>query len=191
MNTRHTSARLARHWFCGAVLFLGTAALHASDITVADAHTYVANDMLMVDADAAFDFSEDAIDAVNSGIPLTIELDVRISRPRKYWLDAEVYSTKRTFTIEHHALTEQFVLTDQVTGERRIQSSLERAVADLGRIRKLPVVEVSELNDAASCEVSLRLRLDIESLPGPLIPLAYVSPGWHMSSGWHRWQTNL
>ena len=38
-------------------------------------------------------------------------------------------------------------------------------------------------------EVALRLRLAIRSLPGPLIPVAYISPGWHMSSGWFRWQT--
>lgn len=182
---------LLRRWLAGAFLLMGVTTLQASDITVAGAHTYVANNILMVDADASFNFSNDAIEAVNSGIPLTIELDVRISRPRKYWWNAAIFSAHRAYSIEHHALSEQFVLTDRVTGERRIHSSLELAIADLGRIRNLPVVELSELEDAASCEVGLRLRLDIESLPGPLIPLAYVSPGWHMSSGWHRWQTNL
>ena len=29
-----------------------------------------------------------------------------------------------------------------------------------------------------------------DALPAPMVPLAYVSPGWHMSSGWYRWKTD-
>ena len=73
---------------------------------------------------------------------------------------------------------------------RRLHSSLELAIDDLGRIRNLPIAETSQLGSEQNLEVAMRLRLAIRSLPGPLIPVAYISPGWHMSSGWFRWQTH-
>ena len=162
----------------------------ARDITVESAHDKIVNDMFLIDIDAKFAFSDDAIKAINSGIPLTIALDVKVLWPRKYLWDVELVSTHRDLTIERHALSQQFVLSDRVTGERRVYGSLALAIADLGHIRDLPVVEIAELAQTKTCDVSVRLRLDLQSLPGPLIPIAYISPGWHMSSGWYRWQTH-
>ena len=145
----------------------------------------------MVDADADIRFSEDAIKAIDSGVPITIEFDVRVSRPRKFLWDTEVLNAHREFTIERHALSKQFILADQVTGTRRIHGSLQFAIDDLGRIRNIPIAEAGQMIGASNLIFAIRLRLAIRSLPGPLIPVAYISPSWHMSSGWHRWQTRL
>ncbi len=163
----------------------------ASSITVTAANEHITNDMVMIDADADFQFGEDAIKAINSGVPITIEFDIRISRPRKLLWDSEILNAHREFTIERHALSKQYVLADRVTGERRIHGSLQLAIDDLGRIRDVPIAEVGQLAGAQQLEVAMRLRLAIRALPGPLIPVAYISPGWHMSSGWFRWQTRL
>ena len=165
-------------------------AVYASDITVQKAHTEVVNDMFLVNADASFDFSKDAIDALNSGIPIFIDLDIRITRPRKYLWDPKLVTAHRKYSIERHALSEQFILADSITGERRLHGSLELAIQDLGTIRALPLGEASEIDRDSPYHVSLRLRLDIESLPAPLIPLAYISPSWHMSSGWYQWKAD-
>ena len=163
----------------------------ASSITVTAANEHISNDMVMIDADADFQFGEDAIKAINSGVPITIEFDIRISRPRKLLWDAEILNAHREFTIERHALSKQYVLADRVTGERRIHGSLQLAIDDLGRIRNVPIAAIDQLAGAQQIEVAVRLRLAIRALPGPLIPVAYISPGWHMSSGWFRWQTRL
>lgn len=162
---------------------------HAGTITLTAANEHITNDMVMIDADADFQFSDDAIKAINSGVPITIECDIRVARPRKLLWDAELLSAHREFVIERHALSKQYIIADQITGDRRIHGSLELAIDDLGRIRNLPIAEARQLEGEQALEVSMRLRLAIRSLPGPLIPVAYVSPGWHMSSGWFKWQT--
>lgn len=162
----------------------------AGTITVTAANEHMTNEMIMIDADADFQFGEDAIKAMNSGVPITIEFDVRISRPRKLLWDTEILSAHREFTIERHALSKQFILADQVTGERRIHGALQLAIDDLGRIRNIPIAEARQLAGEQGLGVAMRLRLALRSLPGPLIPVAYISPGWHMSSGWFRWQTD-
>lgn len=171
-----------------ALLWLPSA--QAGSITLTAANEHFTNDMVMIDADADFKFSDDAIKAINSGVPITIEFDIRVSRPRKLLWDAEILNAHREFVIERHALSKQYIIADQITGARRLHSSLELAIDDLGRIRNLPIAETSQLGSEQDLEVAMRLRLAIRSLPGPLIPVAYISPGWHMSSGWFRWQTH-
>jgi hypothetical protein len=163
----------------------------ASDITIETAATATENGIIVLSADATLEFSDDATNALESGIPLIFELEIRISKPVKFFWDRKLFSTQRRYSIERHALSEQFIVTDLVTGDRRIHESLELAIEDLGRVRQLPVVERIELKLQNLCDIRIRLRLDIESLPAPMIPIAYVSPGWYMSSGWHRWQVNL
>jgi len=158
------------------------------DIHIGMARDRIHNEMLVVDADATFEFSADAVDALDSGIPLTITLEVRLSRPRRYLWDPEVLYALRSYAIEHHALSKQFVVTDNVTGNRRVHATLDLALADLGRIRDVPITDRSNLGEPP-LDYALRLRLDLKALPGPLIPIAYVSPGWRTSSGWYRWQT--
>lgn len=160
----------------------------AGNITLTAANEHLTNDMVMIDADADFQFSEDAIKAINSGVPITIELDIHVTRPRRLLWDAELISAHREYVIERHALSKQYIIADQITGDRRIHGSLDLAIDDLGRIRDLPIAEARQLGEEQTLEVAMRVRLAIRSLPGPLIPVAYISPGWHMSSGWFRWQ---
>ena len=162
----------------------------AGTITVTAGDEHISNDIVMIDADADIRFSEDAVKAIDSGVPITIEFDVRVSRPRKLLWDSEVFNAHREFTIERHALSKQYILADQITGGRRIHGSLQFAIDDLGRIRNTPVAEAGQLTGTGDLTFAIRLRLAIRALPGPLIPVAYISPGWHMSSGWFRWQTH-
>lgn len=183
MRAAYVGMRLLVLFAC--MLFVSLA--NARDIEITSATNRVENGMLLLDADATFEFSEDARRALDSGIPLTFQVEVRVARVRQYVWDVQLVRTRRKLVIEHHALSSQFLITDQTTGDRRTFGSLDAAISDLGRIRSLPLSEASLLGADDDYQVSLRLWLDLRSLPGPLIPVAYVSPAWHMSSGWYRW----
>jgi hypothetical protein len=168
----------------GSLVLVGA---HASDVVVEEAALNERNGILMLDADASFEFSEDAIEALDSGIPLHFDLEVRLLRTRRYVWDVEIFHTRRRFAIERHALSDQFVLTELITGERRLHRTLALAIEDLARIRRLPLVESASLELPDALVAAMRIELDLTALPAPMIPLAYVSPGWHMSSGWYEW----
>ena len=50
----------------------------------------------------------------------------------------------------------------------------------------IPVSSLSEIKQD-EYTLAIRAKLDIEALPAPLRPVAYVSPSWRMSSGWYEW----
>lgn len=160
----------------------------AGSIKIDSAESEIVNEMYVVNADVAFAFSDDAIEAIKSGIALYIDVDFRIARERRYLWDPDTLTLSRRYQIERHALTDRYVITDLVTDDRRTHDSLEAAIHDLGRIREVPLAEAALLDDANEYRIEVRARLDLESLPAPLRPLAYISPSWRMSSGWYEWK---
>jgi hypothetical protein len=162
--------------------------VRAGSITIDSAESDVVNQMYVVNAEVAFTFSDDAIEAIKSGIALYIDVDFRISRERRYLWDPDILTLSRRYQIERHALTDRYVITDLVTDDRRTHDSLDAAIHDLGRVRGIPLAEAALLDDASEYRIELRVRLDLESLPAPLRPLAYISPSWRMSSGWYQWK---
>ncbi len=164
------------------------APVRAGSITIDSAESEVVNEMYVVNADLAFAFSDDAIEAMKSGIALYIDVDFRIARERRYLWDPDILTLSRRYQIERHALTDRYVITDLVTDDRRTHDSLEAAIHDLGQIREVPLAEAALLDEANEYRIEVRARLDLESLPAPLRPLAYISPSWRMSSGWYEWK---
>ena len=163
----------------------GTAA--AGSITVHSADSNVINQMLVISAELDFVFSDDALEAMQSGVALIVDVDFRIKRQRRYIWDPSILNLSRRYRIERHAISDRYVITDLVTDNRRIHDSIEAAVRDLGRIREIPIAENSQIDSSLDYQVGIRARLDLESLPAPLRPLAYISPSWRMSSGWYQW----
>jgi len=161
--------------------------VRAGTIVVRSANSRVVNEMIVIDADVDFLFSDDALEAMRSGVALIIDVDIRIKRLRRYIWDPTVLNLSRRYRIERHTLTDRYVITDLVTDERRLHDSIEAAILDLGRIRELPIAEETQLDTSLDYRIGIRARLDLGSLPAPLRPIAYISPSWRMSSGWYQW----
>jgi len=172
--------------FCLVCVTVGT--VRAGSISVDSAESDIVNDMYVVNAEVEYTFSDDALEAIESGIALFIDVDFRVSRRRRYMWDPNVLTLSRRYQIERHALTDRYIITDLVTDDRRTHDSVDSAIADLGRIREIPIAEVATLESENEYQIEIRARLDLESLPAPLRPLAYISPSWRMSSGWYEWK---
>lgn len=163
---------------------------NAGTVTVQSASSTVVNDIYLVDADMVLEFSDDALEALTSGIALIIEVDIKVTRQRRYLWDVTVLKVARRYRIEKHALSERYVLTDLVTEDRSVYTSIEEAVAALGQIRHLPIAERHQFAGEDEYRASIRASLDIEALPAPLRPIAWISPAWRMGSKWYQWKLN-
>lgn len=169
-------------------LSLAATKTRAAELTVEDASTRVVNGIYLVDAHISVELSEDAREAIANGIPVTIMVDVTLKRRRKYLWDPKVASLSQGFRIEHHALTNQYLLVNLITGERRNFQSLENAIDALGTVTDLPVIDSQRLRPTQTYIAQIRARLDVEALPVPLRPVAYLSSDWRVSSEWYEWE---
>lgn len=136
-----------------------------------------------------FLFSDAAIEALESGVGLHIEFNLNINKTRRYFWDKRIFSLSKRLKIERHALTERYIVTDQLDQRRQLYESIESAVAGLNDMSDIPIASISELQES-DYTMALRAHLDIEALPAPLRPIAYISPAWRMSSGWFEWNSH-
>ena len=158
----------------------------AGDIVVEEATLIEVDQLPIVRSTMAFKFSNAAIEALNSGVAIFLEFNLKVKRERKYLWDKSVVRLSKRLKLERHALTERFIITDLLDQQRRIFDSLESAFDGINDMSDIPVSSLSEIQQD-TYSLAIKAKLDIEALPAPLRPVAYVSPSWRMSSGWYEW----
>jgi hypothetical protein len=126
-------------------------------------------------------------EALSNGVPLTLRVQLELGKIwREFWETSRLSRTLR-FQIRYHALTELYRVVDMQTGEEQNFVTQEAALYALGEIGDLPLISQSDLVAGESYQLQLRADLEIESLPLPLQPLAYLGRGWRLTTGWTQW----
>jgi len=131
--------------------------------------------------------STEAVDALNSGVPLGIRLDVEIIHPRRWWFDDDDVALQQSYQVDYHALSERYTVLNINSGDQASFGSLFAALQFLGRVERLPLVDTAVLDDDRGYYVRMRASLDQEQLPGPLRLLAFWRRDWAIASEWYRW----
>jgi len=157
-----------------------------ADFSIQSASAEIVNDIYMVDAEIDYAFSNEALEALNNGVNLIVKIEVEIQRKRKYLWDPVVARTVQTYRLERHELSDRYLVVDATSGTRRNFTSISEAVESMGSPDPIPVIERESLESSFQYTVRLRTALDIEELPAPLRPIAYISPNWRLGSDWHR-----
>jgi hypothetical protein len=159
----------------------------AQDLTIQSASTRLVGNVYLLDAHIKYVLTPKALDALHNSVPLTLEIEIEVTRNRSWLWDEEIASLKQRYQIHYHPLTQQYIVKNLNTGVSQGYASLSAAFDALGSLEDFPMLDRSLLRAGEKYRVHLRALLDIESLPAPLRPLAYLSRGWHLSSDWYSW----
>jgi hypothetical protein len=132
--------------------------------------------------------SSETKQALESGVPLTIRIEVGLIRNRRFWFDPEVASLNQTYQLEYHALSERYLVRNQNSGEQTSFATLFSALNHLGRIDELPLIDAALLDPDADYDVRVRAVLDTDEIPGPLRLLAFWRRDWALKIDWYQWR---
>jgi len=178
--------RLGMVFLLSAILFVSPPSLHAEGFTINSANTTLNKKVYTFNAQINYEFSNGVLEAIDNGIPIFITMEIEVYRER-WWRNKNIASLKQTYMLLHHALTEKYVLNNLNSGKQNNYSTLSSALDSLGEVNNLPLIDLKLLEKDSSHLVKLRTYLDLESLPGPIRPLAYLSPEWRLESDWYVW----
>jgi hypothetical protein len=131
--------------------------------------------------------STEAVDALHSGVPLGIRLDVEIIHPRRWWFDNDDGALQQSYQLDYNALSERYTVLNINSGDQASFGSLFAALQYLGRVERLPLIDTAVLADDRGYYVRIRASLDQEQFPGPLRLLAFWRRDWAIASDWYRW----
>ena len=140
-----------------------------------------------LNAKISYQLSTEARDALHSGVPLGIRLDMEIVHPRRWWFDNENSTLRQLYQLEYHALSERYIVLNVNSGDQASFGSLAAALEYLGRVERLPLIDTAVLDDGRGYYVRIRAVLDEEQFPGPLRLLAFWRRDWSIASEWYRW----
>jgi hypothetical protein len=132
--------------------------------------------------------SPEAREALRSGVPLTIRLDVEVEHRRRFWFDGEDAVLRQRYVLEYHALTERYVVTNLNSRDQSSFATVFAALSSLGRIHRLPLLDAAVLEPNKRYSARMRVVLDSDSFPGPLRLLAFWRRDWSIASDWYRCQ---
>jgi hypothetical protein len=179
----------ATWWTLGTLLLalLHGAAAAAAEFQVQAAETRLINGVYRLDAQLSLEFSDEVLEALDNGVPIDLVLEIEILRQRSWVWDEDLASLEQRHQLRHHALSQQYVVKNLNTGVQQAYPNLAEAKAALGQIRDFPMLDQRLLKPGEHYRARLRVRLDIESLPAPLRPLAYLFRGWRLTSDWYEW----
>ncbi|MCU7891824.1 MAG: DUF4390 domain-containing protein [Candidatus Thiodiazotropha sp. (ex Ustalcina ferruginea)] len=169
------------------LLLLCSAGGEAASFAVKDVQiTHTGNDYLL-NARIDYQLSDQAHEALSNGVPLTLKVQLVVEKVWRSFWEQGPFAQTLSFQIRYHALTELYRVVDKQTGEEQNFVTQDAALYALGEINNLRLVRLTQLTAGEAYQLRLRADLDIESLPLPLQPLAYLGQGWKLTTGWSLW----
>jgi hypothetical protein len=185
LSARHDSRPAGWRRLLYALAFgLCAAAAHAGGFEVSSAATQLENDTYQLNARIDYQFSGEVLEALNNGVPLTLRLEVEVQRLRRWWPNETVVQRELRHQLTYHAFSDQYLLRDLNSDKLTIYHTLNLALLALGAVDGYPLLDAGRVEPDQEYRVQLRTALDIEALPAPLRPVAYVTPAWRLSSEW-------
>jgi hypothetical protein len=173
--------------FFWALLLLGLPLLAVANFEVVQVRTRLDGDNYLLDARIDYGFSDRALEALDNGVPLTLLVQLQV-RPAKAWVWTEnLTDLAFRYRIRYKPLSESYLVTQLPGRDGHTYVSRDAAIDALGEITDLHLLNHDRLDPETDYELRIRVSLDIEQLPLPLRPMAYLHPAWKQASDWTRW----
>ena len=177
---------------CLAVLAIGTG-LAQGDVEregyfeVRSATTQIEDGVHTLDARLQLVLSSEALAALESGVTLTIELQMQVIRVRRWVVDDVEAELAVRYELEYRPLSQRYIVKNLNSGDQDSFATLYSALNSLGRVQGLPVIDDALLVPERSYRIRLRAMLNTQQYPATLRLLFFWRGQWQLQSEWFEW----
>ena len=189
--------RRAHHFtslLMAALLGVGTSAASRADVLdgaleVSSAYVKPAQGVFQLFAHVTYPVNDDIRAALKDGLMLNFDLDVVVSRERRFWMDETIAEYTLRRELLYHAVSDRYVArdVDSPTGEQRSFATLEEALEALGTVDAWPFLLSPQLSPNRQYRVSLRAGVRRGRLSDTMRVLLFWTDDWHRESEWFSW----
>lgn len=172
--------------FC-AILAPVNCAAQVSGITIDHINGSVNQTMVTINAAILYHLSKETRDALDHGVPLEFDIALRLKKHRKWIWDEVMIMKTLTYRIEQQPLSGYYLVTELDNRDLHQFHTLEEALEFIGTIHEYPLIGADMIAPGHRYVAQIKAELNIEALPAPLRPFAYISSQWHLTSPWQSW----
>jgi hypothetical protein len=140
-----------------------------------------------LNAEIGYPANDQTAAALRDGVTLSYDLEVSVTRGRRYWLDAQVVAVNLHRELSYHSVSERFVVTDPLNeGDPRSFASLAEALDEIGRVQGWPILVAAQVPPGDNI-VNVRASVRRGRLTATLRVLMFWSDDWLLESEWYSW----
>ena len=161
------------------------------DFEVRSAFIVVERGVLQLNAHVQYPVNELIRGALQDGVTLAFDLDLNISRRRRFWPNAHLLDMTLRRELTYHAVTDHYVLRNENGEEQESAPTLEEGLEKLGRIEDLPILVASQLKGEGPWQVAVRAGVRRGRMSDAMRALMFWSDDWHRTSEWYIWTLTL
>jgi hypothetical protein len=154
---------------------------------VRSASTQSVDGVHRLDARLQLVLSSEALAALESGVTLTIELQLQVIRSRRMLIDSVDAELAVRYELEYRPLSQRYILRNLNSGDQDSFATLYSALNSLGRVQGLPVIDDALLMPDRVYRLRLRAMLNTQQYPAPLRLLFFWRGQWQLQSEWFEW----
>ena len=140
-----------------------------------------------LDARLQLVLSSEALEALSSGVALTIELQIEVVRERRFYFDNVDAAIAIRYELEYRPLSQRYIVRNLNSGDQDSFATLYSALNSLGRIEDLPIIDDALLEADKTYRLRLRALLNTQQYPAPLRLLFFWRDQWQLESNWFEW----
>lgn len=155
--------------------------------TVRSADSELIAGVYFVNAIMDLQLSSEAREALESGVPLIVQIVVDLIHIRRFWVDDEDADIEQRFELAYHALTERYIVRNMNSSDQASFASVDAALNYLGRVERLPFIDVAVLDPGRRYDLRIKAELDMDEFSGPLRLLTFWRRDFSLESEWYRW----
>ena len=161
---------------------------HEGYFDVRSATTILDKQNYLLDARLQLFLSDEALNALNSGVPLTIELNIEIIRSRRFMPDAKEDELQFQYELEYRPLSQRYIVRDVKGATQDSYATLFSALNKLGKVQDLVLTQNSSLDHQSKYRFRLQALLSTKQYSAPLRMLFFWRNQWDLKSEWFEWQ---
>ena len=184
MRLSNTLPRLA----LAATLLLAPLVATAEPLAAVEwADTELEEGIWLLNADLRLTPSATMREALDNGARLELVLASEVYREHEWWPDERVARLVQRYTLRYHPLSRRVVSIAVNSGARRNHADLDDALHRLGRLRRLPLLDHTLIDDGGQYHGRVRARIGVASVPLHLHPFHWFTDHWRTESPWFHW----
>lgn len=173
-------------WLTAVLLCAWLPAL-ADHAAIRDMRSLLVDGVYRLSAHVRFDMDRKVQAALDSGVPLVVDVEMEVVRDRYFPWPETVAELDWRYVIQYHALSQRYIVKNLSTESQQSFRRMEDVLETLGNIYDVPIIEAARLKDGERYRARMRVAFDVESLPTPIRLWAYFHSDWKLTGGWYEW----
>ena len=142
------------------------------------------DDYLLLFATVRHCFTDEMLEGVRNGIPLTFRFDIRLNKIRQNWFDSELVEHKINHTLSYDPLKEEYQVAFAEKDRPEVTRSLEEAKKMMADINGLELHPLNELQAGSPYSLEIKATLVENTFPLSMHSIIPFTSLWNFETDW-------